>query len=185
MNHTVISTFYTMKPIIPRRLQIFIRRAMALRKQSLITDIWPIDEKAAKPPTNWQGWPGGSKFALVLTHDVDTKRGHDRCRLLADMEERLGFRSCFNFVPERYEVSPNLRSELRSRGFEVGVHGLLHDGKLYQSREIFSQRAAKINNYLKEWKAVGFRSPSMHHNFEWIGDLEIEYDSSSFRYRSI
>lgn len=180
MNHTVTSIFYTMKPIIPRRLQILIRRAMALRKRRLVADRWPIDEEAAKPPANWQGWPEGQKFALVLTHDVDTKRGHDRCRLLADMEERLGFRSSFNFVPERYEVSPDLRSELESRGFEVGVHGLVHDGKLYKSREIFNLRAVKINNYLREWNAVGFRSPAMHHNFDWIGDLNIEYDCSSF-----
>ena len=36
-----------------------------------------------------------------------------------------------------------------------------------------------INGYLKEWKAVGFRSPSMHHNLEWIQLLDIEYDAST------
>lgn len=146
----------------------------------MVTDIWPINEEAANPPSNWQGWPAGKKFALVLTHDVDTKRGHDRCRLLADVEERLDFRSCFNFVPERYEVSSDLRAELQNRDFEIGVHGLVHDGKLYKSREIFDQRAIKINNYLRDWNAVGFRSPAMHHNFDWIGDLDIDYDCSSF-----
>jgi hypothetical protein len=33
---------------------------------------------------------------------------------------------------------------------------------------------------LKEWGAVGFRSPSMHHNLEWIHELNIEYDASTF-----
>jgi len=60
------------------------------------------------------------------------------------------------------------------------VHGLYHDGKLYQNKKTFEKRATKINNYLKEWSVVGFRSPSMHKNLEWIHDLNIEYDSSTF-----
>lgn len=97
-----------------------------------------------------------------------------------ELEARLGFKSSFNFVPERYEVSRELREHLTRHGFEIGAHGLNHDGKLYQSRQIFSDRAARINQYIKEWKAVGFRSPSMHHNLEWIHDLDIEYDLSTF-----
>ncbi len=86
----------------------------------------------------------------------------------------------FNFVPERYRVDPELRARLGQEGFEVGVHGLNHDGKLYQSYEVFSSRAQKINAYIREWGAYGFRSPSMHHNLEWIGELDIEYDASTF-----
>jgi len=96
------------------------------------------------------------------------------------MEDRLGFRSSFNFVPERYHVSSELRYHLVSRGFEVGVHGLRHDGKLYHSEILFRERAKRINHYLQDWEAVGFRSPSMHHNLDWIHALNIEYDSSTF-----
>ena len=32
----------------------------------------------------------------------------------------------------------------------------------------------------KDWRAVGFRAPSMFHNLEWIHDLRIEYDLSTF-----
>jgi predicted deacetylase len=42
------------------------------------------------------------------------------------LEEEKGFRSSFNFVPERYKVSPELRDYLVKKGFEVGVHGLKH-----------------------------------------------------------
>jgi hypothetical protein len=43
-----------------------------------------------------------------------------------------GFRSSFNFIPEGdYRVSRELRDELTRNGFEVGVHDLHHDGKLY------------------------------------------------------
>jgi hypothetical protein len=146
----------------------------------LSSHIWPIDENAYQPPQQWPGWPEQKKFALVLTHDVDTARGQEKCFDLIKLEERLGFRSAYYFVPERYHPSSELRHYLTSNGFEVGVHGLKHDGKLYRSRKIFQQRAPRINHYLKEWNAVGFRSPSMHHNLEWIHDLDIEYDASTF-----
>jgi len=172
--------YYLLKPVMPRRLQLYLRRQYVRRQRSASTEIWPIDERAAKPPEGWKGWPEGRKFALVLTHDVDTARGQGRCRDLMELEKGLGFRSSFNFVPRRYEVSAGLRKELVDNGFEVGLHGLYHDGKYYTSREVFSQRARLINGYLKEWNAVGFRSPSMLHNLEWIGELEIEYDASTF-----
>lgn len=92
----------------------------------------------------------------------------------------MGFRSSFNFVPERYRVSEELRKSLVERGFEVAVHGLLHDGRLFLSRRTFRERAARINRYLREWGSVGFHAPSMQRNLEWILDLEIEYDQSTF-----
>lgn len=153
---------------------------MVLRKMKKSRNIWPIDESASIPPARWNGWPEEKQFALVLTHDVDTAKGQENCWKLMDLEEKLGFRSSFNFVPERYEVSTELRHYLTSRGFEVGVHGLNHDGKLYNSRGIFKERAVRINKYIKEWGSAGFRSPAMHHNLEWIHDLDIKYDASTF-----
>ena len=60
--------------------------------------------------------------------------------------------------------SEELRNYLTENGFEVGVHGLNHDGKYYNSRAIFRERALKINRYIRDWGSVGFRSPSMLHN---------------------
>ena len=142
--------------------------------------MWPIDERAKNPPDGWAGWPEGKKFALVLTHDVDTAKGQERCVQLAGLEEGLGFRSSFNFVAEGYPVSAPLRSYLTERGFEVGVHGLTHNGNPFRSKEVFQKQAVKINRYLKEWGSVGFRSPSMYHNLDWIGELNIDYDASTF-----
>lgn len=174
------STYYSIKPFIPRWLQIKLRRAVALHKRLKYSDVWPIDEEAARHPQGWSGWPEGKKFALVLTHDVDTAKGEERCIQLATLEASLGFRSSINFVAKRYEVSASLRRDLTDRGFEVGIHGLYHDGKLYKSKKIFQQRAREINQFLHEWQSVGFRSPSMQHNLDWIHDLNIEYDSSTF-----
>jgi len=172
--------FYLIKPLIPRSLQISLRRYVALRKRRSCAHVWPIDQAAGKKPPGWSGWPDNKRFALILTHDVDTATGQKRCHRLADLEKQIGFRSSFNFVPERYTVSTELRDYLSDNGFEVGVHGLLHDGKLYKSRQVFLDRSKRINQYLSEWEAVGFRSPAMHHNLDWIHDLNIGYDASTF-----
>jgi len=150
------------------------------RKRKLYEHIWPIDKKAGKPPEGWKGWPDGKKFALVLMHDVDTDKGQQKCLQLMQLDEKMGFRSSFNFVPERYHVSSGVRRILVKKGFEVGVHGLKHDGKLFSSRKKFHEQAVHINHYLKDWQSVGFVSPSMHRNLDWIHDLNIEYDASTF-----
>ncbi|HLZ60631.1 MAG TPA: hypothetical protein VKR06_27105, partial [Ktedonosporobacter sp.] len=99
---------------------------------------------------------------------------------IARLEERLGFRSVFNFVPERYPIDPEFLTALQQRGFEIGVHGLKHDGKLFSSWPVFEQRAAKINHYLHTWGAMGFRAPYMHRHPEWLQALDVEYDLSFF-----
>jgi len=129
----------------------------------------------------WPGWPGGKKFALVLTHDVESSNGVAKCRALMQLEKTLGFRSSFNFIPEgEYRVAPELRAELVRDGFEVGVHDLRHDGKLYWPRSDFSANARSINNYLADWGARGFRSGFMLHDRDCLHELEIEYDASTF-----
>jgi len=172
--------YYHIKPAIPRSVQIAIRKSIVDLQLKRTLKLWPIDPAAGTKPAGWPGWPDGKKFALVLTHDVDTAVGQDNCLKLKDLEKSLGFRSSFNFVPERYPVSAEVIEHLRQEGFEIGVHGLNHDGKLFNSRRTFTKRAARINQYLKEWGAVGFRSPSMHHNLSWIQELDVDYDCSTF-----
>lgn len=175
------SVYYRVKPIIPRRVQLMLRRWLARRKRAAAADVWPVLASAANPPQSWPGWPDGKQFALVLTHDVESAAGQDKCLALMRLEKELGFVSSFNFVPERYQVSPVLRKSLVDNGFEVGVHGLNHDGKLFSSEETFRQRAGKINDYARQWGARGFRAPAMHHNLAWIGRyLEVAYDLSTF-----
>jgi glycosyltransferase involved in cell wall biosynthesis len=174
------TTPYTvLKPFIPRRTQLALRRLLVSTKLNGNKNIWPIDPNSNRPPRDWQGWPDGKKFPLVLTHDVDTQRGHDNCIHLADIEERLGFRSSFNFVAEDYKVSHALINELKARGFEVGVHSIHHKNP-FTTKKDFQKTAIKINQYLKKWNAIGFRSPSMYHNLEMLHDLNIEYDASTF-----
>jgi hypothetical protein len=133
------------------------------------------------PPENWPGWPEGKKFALILTHDVESKTGLNRCRSLMQLELGLGFRSSFNFIPEgSYRVPAELRKELTASGFEVGIHDLKHDGCLFFSRRKFKRRAVRINGYAREWGASGFRSGFMLRNLNWLHDLDVQYDASTF-----
>lgn len=173
--------YYFLKPFIPWSLRMVARRLWARRMKSRFSSSWPIDEAAAGVPNGWPGWPNGKKFAFVLTHDVEGRRGLGQCRALAELEMRMGVRSSFNFVPEgEYVVPETLRASLRETGFEVGVHDLHHDGSLYRLASTFRRQAQKINQYLQSWEAVGFRSGFMFHNPYWLQDLNILYDASTF-----
>ena len=179
-HQTIKDIYYRLKPIVPRWLQILLRRKIVLLKVSRFSDVWPIDKKANKLPEGFPGWPGNKRFALVLTHDVETPMGQEKCIRVADLEKGLGFWSSFNFVVKEYDVSSELVEHLRHEGFEVGVHGLRHNGNIFRSRKIFQKQAVQINLALREWGAVGFRSPHMYHNLDWLHDLNIEYDASTF-----
>jgi glycosyltransferase involved in cell wall biosynthesis len=173
--------YYHVKPLLPRRLRLALRRDHIRRIRKRCGDVWPIKKGSERPPTNWPGWPDGKRFAFVLTHDVEGQPGVDKVTQLAELEMELGFRSSFNFIPEGdYRVPSSLRAWLTDRGFEVGVHDLHHDGKLYSCRDEFLRKAQRINFYLKEWNATGFRSGFMLHNLNWIRDLDIQYDASTF-----
>jgi len=173
--------YYGIKPFVPVVLRRRVRRWFAARKRQKVSAFWPILPGSEKVPEFWPGWPDGKKFAFILTHDVEGQSGLDKCRELANLEKKFGFRSSFNFIPEgEYNVSLEFRSELTREGFEVGVHDLHHDGKLYGSRESFASQAAQINEYLQEWGSVGFRAGFMFHNLEWLHDLKISYDASTF-----
>ncbi|MEA3361616.1 MAG: hypothetical protein U9R17_19705 [Thermodesulfobacteriota bacterium] len=150
------------------------------RKRVKYSHIWPIDPRSDSAPSGWAGWPGQKQFALVLQHDVEFQKGRDKCNNIMELEESLGFRSSFNFVPKRYEVPQSFRDEILNRRFEIALHGLKHDGRLFSSRRIFEARSAEINLYLKQWGSTGFSSPSMHHRLEWMHYLNISHATTTF-----
>lgn len=173
--------YYTIKPYMPRRLRLALRRVLTSRKVKACRGIWPIHEAASRPPKDWKGWPEAGRFPFVITHDVEGTEGINRIKRLAELEMSYGFRSSYNLVPEgEYEVTQELITWLRERGFEVGVHDLRHDGRLHESKESFARSAVKINGYLKQWGVTGFRSGFMRHHLDWFHDLDIEYDASTF-----
>lgn len=173
--------YYAVRPLVPQSWRLGMRGLLARRRRKEFSSTWPIDPSAAQPPPNWRGWPEGKAFAVVLTHDVEGKQGLANCQSVADLEASLGFRSSFNLVPEgAYQHTSELRQSLASKGFEIGVHDLHHDGSLYHSHSRFRQCAQRINHHLHDWSSVGYRSGFMMHNYEWHHELDVEYDASSF-----
>src|SRR2546422_1010799 len=144
--------YYRIKPFLPAFMRLGVRRWFAVRKRERVRHIWPIMPGSEKHPPGWRGWPEGKRFGLVLTHDVESQSGVDRCMRLMELERRIGFRSSFNFIPENsHRIPDELLEGLKQNGFEVGVHDLHHDGKLYWSRKQFTNNAKRINRYVREW----------------------------------
>lgn len=188
--------YYAVKPLLPRGLTTRLRglhRGVAEKGFALG---WPSEPRFARFLYSAAGhlararglrllphvclWPEGRRFAFVLTHDIETAAGQRFASRVADLDQRLGFRSSFNFVAEGYPLDRGLIDELRSRGFEIGVHGCRHDGKLFSSHRTFTAQAARINRHLEQLGATGFRSPLTHRHPAWMQQLDIEYDSSFF-----
>lgn len=193
-NSIVAKCYYRMRPLLPVPVRSVFQRYSLRNWDKIGFPEWPIDTTADRITTFlvklavqksgfgdsfiWF-WPGSYRAGLVLTHDVETKVGLDNCRRVMALEEKYGFRSSFEIIPEnKYIVDYGLLEEMKSRGFEVCVHGLNHDGKLFKSREVFTSRVEKIRKYAESFGAIGFRSPVMYRNIEWIQELGFEYDMS-------
>lgn len=184
--------YYAMKPVLPRPVQIALRRKYMKTQAQSAFPAWPIEpvvvntlqafkrrQLAERDALYWIGyWPEGRRFACAITHDVEWDTGLRRAPDLQQVEQELGFRSSWNLVPERYPIDMSVVDDLRAHGGEIGIHGLHHDGRLFQSLSTFRSRMKKINAYAKAWDAVGFRSPSTLRNAEWMREMTFVYDSS-------
>lgn len=120
--------------------------------------------------------------AIVLTHDVEEQHGFDFIPKVIELEEKYGYKSSWNIVPYKYKIDEGILKVIRDGGYEIGIHGYNHDGKLYYSEKIFNERVPYINDALKRYGAIGFRSPQVHRNLLWLQKLNIEYDASCFDY---
>lgn len=124
-------------------------------------------------------WPHGAPACAVMTHDVETREGSDYCSALMDIDDSFGIKASFQIIPEdRYLVRPELLNLIRSRGFEIAVHDLNHDGHLFKNREQFLARAKQINSYGREYCAEGFRAAVLYRKQVWFDALKFAYDMS-------
>jgi hypothetical protein len=191
-----LKAYYALRPFIPRPVQLMLRKNYKAKQEARTFPRWPIEttvtdmvRETILKTANATGreevfrlsmWPNGKKFAFVITHDVEWDSGLAIAPKLAEIEKRHGFTSSWNLVPERYPIDWKIVDGLRAQGFEIGVHGLKHDGKDLQSHRTFQSRLVKIHEYARQWGAVGFRSPATLRNLEWMPELRFEYDSSYF-----
>jgi glycosyltransferase involved in cell wall biosynthesis/peptidoglycan/xylan/chitin deacetylase (PgdA/CDA1 family) len=186
--------YYALKPLLPRALQLALRRRYAPLQARREFPAWPVEpllverrdaelrRRLATAPGARVAlvdfWPAGRRYAVVLTHDVEGPAGIANIERVRAVERRHGFVSSWNFVAEEYPIPDGLFDGLRAEGCEIGLHGIHHDGRLFSSRAEFDRNLPAIRRYLAEWGAVGFRSPATHRNAEWMAALPVLYDSS-------
>ncbi|HEX2505589.1 MAG TPA: hypothetical protein VHK22_05215 [Gaiellaceae bacterium] len=185
--------YYRARPALPRSTQIALRRAFSRVQARTRFPRWPAETAlhdlydlllglvasvAGEPLPTIAPWPHGKSWALVLTHDVETAAGLGYLPAVRDVELACGCRSAWNLVPRRYAVDDGLVAELKAQGFEVGVHGLYHDGFDLASLELLQERLPEMRAWAERWGASGFRSPATHRRWEWMPLLGFDHDSS-------
>ncbi len=181
LKSAALSTYYAVRPALPRSAQIGLRRAFSHVQGRTRFPAWPVEtglHDLYDLLFRLAPWPNGKRWAIVLTHDVETDVGYENISLLRAIEEQNGFSSSWNFVPKRYAVDDDVVAELTGSGFEVGVHGLYHDGRDLESRRTLTERLPEIQEWGRRWQARGFRSPATHRDWELMPLLPFDYDSS-------
>ena len=193
LRRAALRTYYLLRPLIPRRIQIAMRRRFARAQALPDFPRWPAEpsihdlyrrlyelaRQVAGVDVPWIGfWPGPASWAVVLTHDIETAAGRDAVSPIVDMEATAGFRSAWNVVPRRYAVDDAFVSSLTDRGCEVGLHGLFHDGRDLASRGHLIERLPEMRSVAERIGASGFRSPATQRAPALIGLLGFDHDSS-------
>jgi hypothetical protein len=126
------------------------------------TDLMIQRATAAESGPHWQ-WPGHARCALVLTHDVDTRRQAGGIERLRKMAELRGLRSTFSFVGEHLSEYDGLIRDLRSAGHEIALHDRYHDNRVaFLSEQAVVERLAPLRDQIENYGIDGFRSPSWY-----------------------
>jgi hypothetical protein len=191
----VNDAYYSVRPNLPVFVRKFIQRIALNGWDRKPFPEWPVDHSVEqffrrllalsmqakgvdRIPFIWF-WPEGCPGCVIMTHDVETSSGLNFIPSMMDIEDSLGVKSSFQIIPEkRYQAPQSLLRQIRDRGCEINVHDLNHDGHLFRERSEFVRRVKRINNYGREFGALGFRSGVLYRNLDWYDDLEFAYDMS-------
>jgi hypothetical protein len=187
--------YYFVRPLLPTAIRRHLQRLyLGVRGKSVFPH-WPVDSSVDdmfghllwlllkaleidEIPFIWF-WPEGAPGAAFVTHDVESEAGRDNCSALMDIDDSFGIKASFQIVPEqRYAIDDAFIDSIRSRGFELCIHDLNHDGHLYKNREQFLERATKINSYAAAFNADGFRAAVLYRKQLWYDALRFEFDMS-------
>ena len=191
---SALRAYYHVKRLIPRGLRHCLNSAAISARTSPEFPRWPCESALLELRRDWLDdalatlgvqhgwhigfWPHGLRCCVVLTHDIETRKGFDRMEAVADLEERLGFRSAWNLPLAQYEIDWNRVAAMRARGFEFGAHGLSHDGRLFRSEQDFAELSPRLERLAAEHDLCGFRAPSTLRDPRWIAAMNFDFDSS-------
>ncbi len=131
----------------------------------------------APPPL----WPEGKRYAVCLTHDVDTAEGQRRIGFFRALEARHGTPSTWFLVPFGYDVDDGACRALLAEGCEVGCHGYDHDNRLaYLPPPVMEERLAAAAARLRPYgPRVGFRACSLARTRALLEALPRHFDWDS------
>lgn len=118
---------------------------------------------AAASGTKSRGaWPGGRRFPLMVTHDVDTKEGMALAGTVLDEMVALGIKPCFFLVGKGYRWDEGFIRAVHQAGGEIGLHGDTHDNRLaFEPSDVVARRLDSVSDLMKSANIRGFRSPSL------------------------
>jgi len=169
----LLKLFYLLKPIIPRYVQIAMRRERArnIYKDQKLPFL--CEDTLMKLPEAHD-----NHVKILLTHDVEGQDGLDRIQSIIEVENEFGFKSTWNFVLDKYGDVEKYVKGLNDAGHECGAHGLFHDGKLFRSPEGFRERMERIKATSDRLGIKGFRSPSLLRDISLLRTLDFDWDSS-------
>jgi len=191
----VAKIYYFFRPLLPVPVRKHLQKVHLRNWDKRPFPRWPVDFSVdnlherllllslrasgqSRIPLIWF-WPDGKSACAMMSHDVETRTGRDFCSTLMDLDDSRGIKGSFTVIPEeRYEVPQAFIDSIHARGHEVAVHDLNHDGHLYDNRDQFLQRVAKINNYGRKFGATGFRAAVLYRNQDWFDAFEFAYDMS-------
>jgi hypothetical protein len=187
--------YYQFRPFLHHSIRQKIQRFQLRGWRTLPFPAWPVDSTveciheqvlllllratgADRIPFIWF-WPDGKESCVIMTHDVEGETGRGFCLELMDLDDSYGIKASFQLVPQGwYSVSSDLLATIRTRGFEVGIQDLNHDGRLYDDRAEFLRRANLINRYAREYGAKGFRGAVLYRKPEWYDAFNFSFDMS-------
>jgi hypothetical protein len=189
------NAYYFLRPLMHVNVRRHVQRAHLNGWRTCFFPHWPVDisvenlceqllllsmkaKGADRVPFVWF-WPDGAESCVAITHDIETQKGQAFCTELMDIDDSFGVNASIQVVPEGcYKVTTDFVECLRSRGFEVNIQDLNHDGNLFRNREEFFRRARKINAYGKMYGAKGFRAAVLYRNLDWYNALDFAFDMS-------
>ncbi|MFW9960130.1 MAG: hypothetical protein ACFFDV_03880 [Candidatus Thorarchaeota archaeon] len=150
---------------------------------------FPIDDLSDRldPSTEEKREFWQKDFGVIMTHDVDTKEGYEfGLSQFVEMERAEDMVSTYNLVPcsSEYKLDADFVSSLLRDGFDIGMHGLHHDGRFaFLSEQEQRARVFGAARHARELNlpSVGYRAPWLHRTkqmIRYLTEASFDWDSS-------